>query len=396
MYDNSYLEINLDILKENASTIANKYNEYKYKIAMVKGDAYGHGVYVVNTLIESGFNYLAASSLKECLDIRKYTNIPILCTEPINLKYIDEIIKNDLTITVHNIDYLKKLINLNKKVKVHFKIDSGMNRLGFKTKEEFKDAVSLLNESIIFEGIYSHFSTTGVIDKTWDNQVKRFKEIIDDIDLSDKIVHFANSFALLSHPKIDICNGFRIAAALFGINTSITYSNSFKDSLRKLRNKYYQKKYNLSKVFTNIDINVKPCLTLYSKVIEVKSVNKGEYIGYNESYKASENMKVAIVDIGYKDGIGRVNNGRKISINGKLYDVIGDIEMCMILIKVDESVKVGDKAVLIGKEISLPTMCSYKNETVHEVFLSLGKVLTKKYIKSGEVVKTIYFEEKEV
>lgn len=396
MYENSYLKINLDILKNNAKNIVNKYSEYKYKIAMVKGDAYGHGSFVVKTLIDSGFNYLAASSLKECLQIRKYTNAPILCTEPIDLKYIDDITNNNITITIHNIEYLKKLIELNSNVKVHFKIDSGMNRLGFKSKEEFNNAVSLINDNIIFEGIYSHFSTTGIIDKTWDNQVKKFKNIISDINLEDKIVHFASSFSLLSHPKIDVCNGFRIGSVIFGINTSISYGNSFKDILRKIRNRYFQKKNNLSLVYTNIDLNVKTCLSLYSKVIEVKNVNKGEYIGYSESYKAETNIKVAIVDIGYKDGIGRKNNNRKVLINGKLYDVIGDIEMCMILVKVDDNVKVGDEAELFGENISISKMCEYKNETIHEVFLSLGKVLQKKYIENNKLVKITYIDEKEV
>lgn len=397
MHENSYLEINLDILKNNALTIINKYGEYKYKIAMIKANAYGHGMYIINTLIESGFNYFAVSSLDEALNIRKYNKtVPILCTEPIDLKYLKEIIDNNITLSIHNVDYFKELINLKfNKIKVHLLIDSGINRLGIKTKEEIKEIYDLVNEKIEIEGLYTHFATSGVIDKNWDNQVSKFKEIISSIDLTKvEIIHMPSSFSLLSHPKIDICNGFRIGSSLFGINTYISYGNSIKDKLRLFRNNYYKKKYNLSDIIYNPDLNLKTCMSLYSKVIELKEVNTNEYIGYGTDYKTSEKIKIAVVDIGYEDGIGRINNNRKVIINNKFYNVIGEIGMCMIILKVDDKVKINDKVLLMGGEIKVSSMCIQKNESVQEVFLSLGKVLPKKYIKETQEIYSVYYEEK--
>ena len=91
MYRKTYVEVDLDNIGNNVKNIIKKYNDYKYYIAMVKSNAYGHGMYIVNTLIENGINYLAVSSLEEAIMIRKYNkNIPVLCSEIIDLDSIDK------------------------------------------------------------------------------------------------------------------------------------------------------------------------------------------------------------------------------------------------------------------------------------------------------------------
>ena len=126
MFRKTYVEVNIDNLKDNVKNIVNNYNKYNYFIGVVKGNCYGHGVtYVINELIESGINYLAVSSLEEALEARNVNKkIPILCLEPIAIEYLDICIKNKITITVHDYNYAKKLIekNINKKIKIHLKI----------------------------------------------------------------------------------------------------------------------------------------------------------------------------------------------------------------------------------------------------------------------------------
>ena len=109
MYRKTYVEVNIDNLKNNVKNIVNYYNNYKYYFGVVKGNCYGHGTtYVINELIESGINYLAVSSLEEALEARKINKkIPILCLEPINLDFIDICIKNNITMTVHDYNYAK-------------------------------------------------------------------------------------------------------------------------------------------------------------------------------------------------------------------------------------------------------------------------------------------------
>ena len=126
MYRKTYVEVNIDNLKNNVKNIVNYYNDYDYYFGVVKGNCYGHGTTnVINELIESGVNYLAVSSLEEAIEARNINKkIPILCLEPIRIEYVDICIKNNITITVHDYKYAKELINkeVNKKLKIHLKI----------------------------------------------------------------------------------------------------------------------------------------------------------------------------------------------------------------------------------------------------------------------------------
>ena len=153
MYRKTYALINCDTLKQNIKNIKENY-KYKYYIGVVKANAYGHGDYIVNSLIEGGINYLAASSLEECLNIRKRNEeIPILCLEPVNHEYLNICEKYNITVTIPDYEYFKDL-NPNLNLKAHIKIDSGMNRLGFKNKNEVKEVYDKLKDSNIeIEGI---------------------------------------------------------------------------------------------------------------------------------------------------------------------------------------------------------------------------------------------------
>ena len=254
--------INLKNLENNAKAICEKYNDYKYKIAVVKSNAYGHGYKVVNSFIKGGINYIAVSYLYEALEVRKYNkDIPILCMQPIDVKKRDIAIRNDITITVHTLDYLKELIkDLDRKIKVHIKIDSGMNRLGFKDVKSFNEAYKLIekNKFIYLEGLYTHFATTGIFDKNWDNQVERFVDITVDIDLEKiDIVHLYSSTSLLDHKKLSFANAFRVGIAIYGYNVSPHYSNKgLKNKLRNLRNYLLRARYNISAVNYDVDIDL--------------------------------------------------------------------------------------------------------------------------------------------
>ena len=153
-------------------------------------------------MIAGGINYLAASSLEERLSIRQRNKeIPILCLEPIDKKFLDICIENKITITIPDMYYFKSL-DLTKTLTVHIKIDNGMNRLGFKDKNEVKEVYDILtkNKNITLEGIYSHFATSGMWDKHWDEGLNKFKELTSLIDLNNiPIIHLGRSLTLVNH-----------------------------------------------------------------------------------------------------------------------------------------------------------------------------------------------------
>ncbi len=401
MYRKTFIEINLDNIIKNVKTIIKKYPDYKYYIGMVKSNAYGHGMYVINEMINNGINYLAVSNLEEALDMRRFNkDIPVLCVEPIELDSIDVAIKNNVTITIHDIDYFKKLNNqIKKKIKVHIKIDTGMNRLGIKDKDEFNEIVKLIkeNDNIYLEGLFTHFATPGVNDKFYDNQISQFKYITSDIDLSKiDIIHLSSSFIMLAHPKIEIANGVRCGTILFGYDIAPKkLNNSPKNILRKIRNSYLIKKYNISKTYENVDIDLKPAFKVITNVIQIKKIKKHEKVGYGILYEAQKDEIIATLPIGYDDGIGINHENRYVLINNKKYKVVGEISMCMMSVLVDESVKVGDSVTVMGDSITLGMMSRLNNTSIHNTLVNIGKVLPRIYKKDGKIVYSEEFIKEE-
>lgn len=394
MFRKTYVEVNIDNLKNNVKNIVNNYNKYNYFIGVVKGNCYGHGVtYVINELIESGINYLAVSSLEEALEARNVNKkIPILCLEPIVIEYLDICIKNKITITVHDYNYAKKLIekNINKKIKIHLKIDSGMNRLGFKDKNELNEIYEKLkeNKNIEIEGIYTHFATLGINDKEWDNQLNKFKYLTEDINLSEiPIVHLAKSAAFIDHPKIDFCNGIRLGIAMYGYDPNPKYNtNGIKNKLRQIKRNILRKKNKVSETTTKIPFELKPAFKMYTELIQIKKVKKGEFVGYGAMYRADEDITIGIMPVGYDDGIFRKSTGRYVSIKNKRYKIIGDVGMGMTAVKIDDSIEITDRVTLIGDNIPIKEVATHNGTSIYETMCNIGKTIPRVYVKDDEIV----------
>lgn len=394
MYRNTYIEINVDNLQNNVKEIIEKYPEYDYYFGVVKGNAYGHGDKIAKYLVESGINYLAVSSLEEGISIRNDgVTIPILCLEPIAIEYIAKCIENNITITVHSYEYFEALMSqeIESPLKVHVKVDTGLCRLGLDNKEQIKQVVEGLRKkhNIVLEGIFTHFATDGIYDISWDNQYAKFQELTAEIDLGQiPIVHLGRSQTLLNHEKIPFANGIRLGIILYGYNTTPKpLPNDFINRLRKWKRAYYNKRNHISPTITNIDINLKTAFSLYSEVMQVKQIKKGSFVGYGRIYEAQEDMYVAIIPIGYADGFSRKNKGRQVVINGKRYSLVGEINMGMVISKVDETVHEKDKVTLIGEEISMIEAARYMGTSVYEGSCMLNSWIPRILKKDGQVVE---------
>lgn len=233
MYRNTYIEVSLDNIESNVKKLIQKYNNYKYYFGVVKADCYGHNdIKTVEAVIRGGCNYLAVATLEEALEIRKYIKeIPILCLGIIPLEYIEECIKNNITITISNLEYLEELVTKeNNNLKVHIKINTGMNRLGAKRKEEFNKIYEIIkNSNLELEGIYTHiYNATNQEDTN--KQFRKFEEITADIKLSEiPIVHICASDATMLYEKLPYTNGCRLGINMYGLmeNTEIPLLSTF-------------------------------------------------------------------------------------------------------------------------------------------------------------------------
>ncbi|MBQ3266109.1 MAG: alanine racemase [Ruminococcus sp.] len=383
----SYVEINLTKLAANVRAILDKYPEYRSYIGVVKGDAYGHGMRAVKALHNGGIRYFAVSSLEEAKDLRSYNaHVPVLCLEPVAIERLNEAADLDLTLAIPDIEYLREMLEsgVEHSFKLHLQVDAGFGRLGFKDKGEIKEAVQLINSSSHFlEGIYQHFATAGIFDPHYDNQIRRFKELTSLIDLNEiPIVHLGSGVSLLAHPKIDIATATRMGLIMYGYHIGpSSYGSGVKDRLRDLRDKRNQRKYHLTETIRDVKLDLTPAMSYKCRILQIKDVNAGEYVGYNADYQATELISIAVLPVGYNNGIGHANYGRVVEINGKRYPIIGEIGMNMCCVKIDNRVKLTDTVTVLGGGISLGRFSRSSGLGLAEILLGIGKNNERVYVK---------------
>ena len=263
---------------------------------------------------------------------------------------MDVCIKNNITITINNLSYLNEIIKQEtNNLKVHIKLNTGMNRLGTNNKDEFNKMYQIIkNSDLILEGIYTHIYDANNKDASL-KQLEKFKEITNDINLKDiPIVHICASDAILNDIYEPFINGCRLGIAMYGLCDN--------------------KKLKLHSTFS-----------LYSEVIQINEV-ENETVGYNGAYKVNKKEKIAVVSIGYADGIIRKNTNRYVYINNKPYKIVGNICMDMLFVKVDDSVKVNDKVVIIKDNEHIKEIAKHLDTITYEILCSVGKRVPRKYI----------------
>lgn len=379
MYNNSaWLEINLDNLKHNIEII--RINSLNSPImAAIKADAYGHGAEnIAFALEELGIEYLAVATKDEALELRvDGIKSPILMFQPPFVEHIDELVKNEISLTLASPLNLDRIIRSaqkhNVKVKVHIKIDTGMGRIGFNFKDEklYRFAKRISKEPhLILEGIYSHFSTMSTDDPEYmELQFRRFVEIIERIkkdNIRVKYCHISNSSAIISKPeyKLDMV---RPGIMMYGLYPS--------EALKEY-------------------VKLKPVLSFKARIAFVKNIKEEIGISYAKTYKAKKGEVIATLPVGYADGLSRAfSNKINVLFRGKRVPVVGTIcmDQCMINLTGFENVKTGEEVVIIGEQkkdsISIDDWAEKINTINYEIATSLSKRLPKIYVKDGKILK---------
>lgn len=335
---------NVDQIKKHTS---------KKVIAVVKADAYGHGAIEIAKALVDNVAYLAVACLEEALELRNAKiEKPILILGHTDPEDFDVAAKMDITITIHNLNQLDN-VNINNKLKVHIKVDTGMNRIGFNNIDDVLKAIQLIkqNDLMYLEGIFTHYATADCDEAFYQEQRNKFEDILKCTNYQFDYIHSSSSAASINYGE-DLTNAIRPGILLYGIKPSF-----------------------------NIDFDLKPVLSLYSKVIQLKKISAGERIGYGNAYITKEDMIIATIPIGYGDGWLRRNAIVPVYINGNYCNVVGRICMDMLMVKVNEDTKLGDKVELIGPHITADDIAS-KTETIsYEVVCNLGRRLERNYIK---------------
>ncbi len=393
MYRKTYAEIDHETLTNNIKEIIKKYPDYKYYFGIVKNNAYHHGIKIVNALKEGGINYFAVSSLEEAMELRKYNiDTPVLILEPIESEYIYDCITNNITITIENFEQIKEIndMKLAYELKIHLKIDTGMNRIGFKDSKELEKTVKVIkeNEKLYLEGIYSHFATSGIVDKNWDKQLKNFEALTQNINLSEiPIVHLGRSLTLVNHEKIKFCNGIRLGIIMYGFAQSKPIDKTFKSKIRNWKKHRIQKKNKISETTEQNNLNLSTAFSLFTHVMSIRKINKNEPIGYNANYNSKKDGYILTLPIGYADGVDK--SFQYVSINNQKYPIIAD-SMDMLMVFSDTKIQIGTKVEIFGKNISVSEVTSKLNSNAYHLFNQIQNRVTRVHKNHQEQEETNY------
>lgn len=381
-YRNTYIQIDNSILEQNARVLCEAY-PHKYHIAVVKGNAYGHGYGIIPALVKGGINAFAVSSLDEALKVREKENaLPIILLEPVHKEHYEVCAKNNISVCVNERVTFDEIVATGLSLKLQIKVDCGMNRLGFKSKEELTKVYREASDNPILtvEGIFSHFHTTGLADTEYYRDLNRFQELTKDIPLSEiPMVHVDKSQTIMAHEKVTFSNAVRFGVVLYGFNLMNKYGTDVKSKLRKLKHELINKKNHVPPTKPYPELDLKTALTLYSEVIQVKKALPGEYVGYGMLHKAEKEEWVATIDTGYADGINRKRVGSFVAIRGKKYPIIGEIGMGMCEVLVDENVKRYDKVTVFGGEIPIRSITRHVMTTMYELMTNLDSSIPRIY-----------------
>ena len=355
----TYVKVNLQNLRHNIHTLIRRYSNYDHHFAVVKADCYGHGMIpCAKVAAEAGCGYFCTATLDEAIELREeFPVTPILCLGVIRLDQLDVCAKHDITITLGSLDYVREL-DKNLPLKAHIKINTGMNRLGLSTREELNDALALLQDSKLeLEGVYTHIFQADDREKT-EAQFAKFEEITSDCDLSQfKYVHVGASDATEFYEKRPYANTCRLGISMHGL---VDYP----------------------------EVDFKDTFQVISEVAQINEVSEGT-LGYNGTHIIAEPERIAVIPIGYADGIIRKNTGRNVFIKGKAYPIVGNICMDMLFVKVDDSVKVGDQVEVLASIKHIKETASHLETIPYEVICSISKRVPRIYEDFQEPVVDI-------
>jgi alanine racemase len=380
----TWAEINLDNIAHNVMEIRRLVGKRTEIMAVVKADAYGHGVLeTVSTLIENGATRLAVSMLDEAIQLRKIgIDVPILVLSHTNPNRVDELIKYQITQTVYSHDMAKALsdeaLRQGVKAKIHIKIDTGMSRVGFPPGYIAVKAVMEIQKlpGIIIEGIFSHFATADEKDSSYTmHQMELFESIISELNRIGIIIpirHISNSAAILQYPDLAM-ELVRPGIILYGIYPSEDVNKEVAD--------------------------LRPAMTLKTNIAMIKWVEPKTAISYGRKFTTSRKSLIATLPVGYADGYSRLLSGKsRVLVNGQYAPVVGSIcmDQCMIdVTDIEGDIKTGDEVVLLGKqgdrEITAQELAGYMGTIPYEVVCIIGKRVPRVYYKNGKIVNVLNY-----
>ena len=375
-------KINLSNVIHNYLMIKKQIKPETAVMSIVKADAYVHGAeFVAKELEALGTEYFGVSGIDEAIQLRQsYIKKPILILGYTGIESYKFLFEYDLTQTVFSFDEAVLLSNAAKKsgknLKVHLKIDTGMSRLGFicSTEDDFGNSIIeilkvLSLDNLIFEGIFTHFAESEVTDSEYTKrQYKFFTSVIATLSekgFNFKYKHCCNSAAIINFPEMQL-NMVRPGIILYGLYPD-----------KNMR-----------------EIGLLPVMELMTVVSQIKKYSPDITISYNRTFSTKNDTTVAVIPIGYADGLSRtISSKADMLINGKRARVLGKICMDMTMVDITgiDDVVPGQDVIVFGKNgdnfLSVEEISEISGTINYETICRIGKRVPRVYLKEGKEIE---------
>lgn len=364
-------EINLANLRHNLAAFRAHIGKKTGIMAVVKADAYGHGaVRVAGEALKHGASMLGVAFVEEGIILRENgLEAPLLVLNPPFADQVDLFFKYNLTPTIFTRKMAEVFSRHGLKVgltkSVHVKVDTGMGRVGVFPHTEATEFIKFASTlpHLQVEGVYTHFATADETDKTFaETQLSRFLQVKKELEskgLRPPLVHAANSAASIDLPLSHL-DMVRLGISMYGHYPA---ENCGKDI-----------------------INLKPLLSLKSRISHLKVVPEGTCISYGCTHVTTGKTTVATIPLGYADGYSRLLSGKaEVLIGNKRHRVIGRVCMDQFMVDVSSnpSIKAGDEVVLYGKQgrdrISVEEIASLLDTINYEILCAVNKRVPRIY-----------------
>ncbi|MEK7161473.1 MAG: alanine racemase [Patescibacteria group bacterium] len=366
----TWIEISKSAIKNNYNIFRNLIKPEVQLMAVVKSNAYGHELLSFSKYVSTlGADWLGVDSITEAKSLREAgVKKPILVlgyTLPIHFGLAST---NNISLTISSFANLEALTKSKKKISVHIKFDTGMHRQGF-FPEDAKKVCDFFKKSssINLQGTYTHFAGAKKPDshQETEKQIVKFKQAVNTLKEQGfkPIVHASATAGTLNYPEAHF-DLVRIGIGMYGLWPSPETEKAYKNKLK-----------------------LTPALTWKTIISELKWVEKGEKVGYDYTETLQKKSLLAVLPVGYWHGYWRAFSSKAfVLIGGKRCKIIGRVAMDMIVVDITyiKGVKVGDEAVLIGKqgqeEISSVGLARLAGTTNYEIVTKLNPLIKKIYI----------------
>jgi alanine racemase len=365
----SWLEIDLSALEANYRLVKRIAGGRKKIMAVVKADAYGHGLIpVAERLARCGVDYLAVASIAEAIELRRNgIRKPILLLNAVLPAQIEVLLKYAITATVSDFQQAKllnsKTKSLGRLLKVHIEVDTGMGRYGLASGQAISAVKRItLLAHLDVEGIFTHFPCSDTDVKFSRQQIKVFKNLLQSLKkqgISFRLTHAANSAAIVNGLGLEF-DMLRPGLMLYGLAWNKKISQS---------------------------LNLKPVMNFKTRILFLKRVLAGTSISYGRTYRAPGKRVIATLGVGYADGYNRLlSNRSEVLIRGRRANVVGIVCMDNIMVDVTSirSVKLGDEVVLFGQKdgarIYVEDIAAICKTIPYEVVCAAAKCVDRFYI----------------